>query len=71
TPGLIAAARGLAPRGARLPTIPGAVPPPGRRGAGCSFADRCPRVLSRCRVERPPLLPQDGAHEAACWNPVP
>ena len=37
--------RRAAPRkGERLPSIPGLVPPPGQRGTGCSFADRCPRV---------------------------
>jgi peptide/nickel transport system ATP-binding protein len=75
TAGLLAASPRLARRGARLPTIPGAVPPPGQRAAGCSFAERCPRVQPRCRVERPPLEPQGVAngttHEAACWNPVP
>jgi oligopeptide/dipeptide ABC transporter ATP-binding protein len=74
TAGLLAASPRLARRGGRLPTIAGAVPAPGRRGAGCSFAERCPRVLARCRVERPPLAalaPGEGvAHEAACWNPV-
>ena len=56
---------------ARLPTIPGLVPPPGERGTGCSFADRCPRVLDRCRTERPAARPHCGRPAAACWNPVP
>lgn len=71
TAGLLAATPRLSPRGGKLPTIPGAVPPPGRRGAGCTFADRCPRTLPRCRVERPPLEPLSEDHDAACWNPQP
>jgi oligopeptide/dipeptide ABC transporter ATP-binding protein len=33
---------------------------------GCAFANRCPHVLARCRVERPPLLPAAGARLVAC-----
>jgi len=69
TAGLLAASPRKAKRGEPLPTIPGMVPPPRSRGLGCSFAERCPRVLPRCRTEVPPLLGDD--HRAACWNPVP
>jgi oligopeptide/dipeptide ABC transporter ATP-binding protein len=69
TAGLLAASPRKARRGQPLPTIAGTVPPPGKRGHGCSFADRCPRALSRCRDEVPPLAGDD--HRAACWNPVP
>ena len=58
TAGLLAARPRLVPKGGKLPTIAGTVPPPGRRGTGCSFADRCPRVLPRCRSERPELAPR-------------
>ncbi|WP_425450240.1 ABC transporter ATP-binding protein [Virgifigura deserti] len=71
TAGLLAAMPRLTKRGGRLVTIPGMVPPPAARGAGCSFADRCPRVLPRCRAERPPLVPHAPGHDAACWNPPP
>jgi oligopeptide/dipeptide ABC transporter ATP-binding protein len=67
TAGLLAAAPRRAAHRERLITIPGAVPPPGKRGRGCSFAERCSRALDRCRSERPPLA--GGMHEAACWNP--
>jgi oligopeptide/dipeptide ABC transporter ATP-binding protein len=69
TAGLLAASPRRAPRGTRLAPIPGMVPAPGRRGTGCSFADRCPRAIDRCRVDRPPFA-GDG-HPVACWNPVP
>jgi len=71
TAGLLAASPRRTPRGTRLPTIPGMVPAPGRRNAGCSFAERCARVIDRCRVERPGLAPVDAERTAACWNPVP
>jgi peptide/nickel transport system ATP-binding protein len=31
-----------------LKTIPGNVPPPGRRPSGCVFADRCEHAIDRC-----------------------
>jgi oligopeptide/dipeptide ABC transporter ATP-binding protein len=71
TAGLLAASPRRAPRGTRLTTIPGMVPAAGKRGAGCSFADRCARAIARCRAERPPLAAAANGHFAACWNPVP
>ena len=70
TAGLIASSPRQARKGERLPSIPGLVPPPGRRGLGCSFAERCPRALEKCRQELPPLASSHG-RAAACWNPVP
>ena len=70
TAGLINSSPRHARKGERLPTISGLVPPPGQRGIGCNFADRCPRVLEKCRIEAPPLAPISG-RLAACWNPVP
>jgi peptide/nickel transport system ATP-binding protein len=51
----------------RLRSIAGDVPglvviPP-----GCIFADRCPKVMERCRRESPPLLDAGERHRAACW----
>ncbi|WP_119388813.1 ABC transporter ATP-binding protein [Taklimakanibacter lacteus] len=59
TAGLLAASPRNARRGATLTTIPGTVPPPGKRGQGCSFADRCARALERCRRDVPPLMDHD------------
>ena len=70
TAGLMAASPRHAKKGLRLSSIPGLVPPPGHRGKGCSFADRCPRMIDRCRAERPPLTAL-GVTAAACWNPLP
>ncbi|MBU1665033.1 MAG: dipeptide ABC transporter ATP-binding protein, partial [Gammaproteobacteria bacterium] len=46
-------------RGERLDSLPGRVPPPDAVIIGCRFAERCPVVFARCRVEAP------GFHEAA------
>jgi oligopeptide/dipeptide ABC transporter ATP-binding protein len=70
TAGLLAASPRKAKRGQILPTIPGTVPPPGKRGEGCSFVERCVRALPRCRHDVPSLSGDDD-HHAACWNPVP
>ena len=35
---------------------------------GCSFADRCPYVMDRCREEYPPDFPVDEGHYSACWR---
>jgi peptide/nickel transport system ATP-binding protein len=43
-----------------LAGIPGQQPPPGRRGAGCSFAARCELVLEQCRQHEPELLALSG-----------
>ena len=70
TAGLLAARPSLAMQsGGRLATIPGQVPPPGKRPAGCAFRMRCGRAIERCGVEVPPLLSRDGG-AAACWNPL-
>jgi peptide/nickel transport system ATP-binding protein len=38
-------------RGERLDSLPGRVPGPDAAFVGCRFADRCPAVFARCRVE--------------------
>jgi oligopeptide/dipeptide ABC transporter ATP-binding protein len=56
------------PPGVELPAIPGSVPQPGQRPAGCAFHPRCAMSLPPCATDRPPL---DGAeHRFACWNPA-
>lgn len=47
----------------RLPTIPGVVPGPLDRPAGCLFNPRCARVQDDCRA-RVPALRRDGAGNA-------
>jgi oligopeptide/dipeptide ABC transporter ATP-binding protein len=42
--------------------VPSALNPP----PGCRFHPRCPYVIERCRVERPPLLADPAGHLTAC-----
>ena len=51
---------------ARLPAIPGRVPPPADRRRGCSFAPRCRLATDRCRNERPPLRERAPGYRVAC-----
>jgi peptide/nickel transport system ATP-binding protein len=50
----------------RLAQIEGAMPRLTAIPRGCAFNPRCPRVMERCRSERPELMPA-GATRAACW----
>ena len=50
----------------RLMQIDGAMPRLNAIPSGCAFNPRCPKVMDRCRVQRPDLLPA-GATRAACW----
>ena len=53
----------------RLMQIDGAMPRLNAIPAGCAFNPRCPKVVDRCRTDRPDL--QDvGATRAACWLAV-
>ena len=59
---------------ARTP-VAGEVPNPLDPPTGCAFHPRCPYARDKCRVERPPLAPFDGA-SVAChgvhegWIPI-
>lgn len=50
----------------RLLQIDGAMPRLTSIPPGCAFNPRCPRVMDRCRTDRPELL-LAGATRAACW----
>ena len=52
----------------RLYSIEGQPPPLHALPPGCSFADRCPYVMDRCRQKYPPQLPVAPGHLAACWR---
>jgi oligopeptide/dipeptide ABC transporter ATP-binding protein len=54
--------------GRALPSIPGTVPPPAARGAGCVFAPRCGFAVERCSGDLPPLSAPP--HRLRCWNPA-
>ncbi len=58
----------LQPEGTALRFIPGQIPAPGQRPAGCRFADRCPMAIDECRVRHPQLVvveDEDG-HASRC-----
>ena len=49
--------------------IEGEIPSPVNVGAGCRFAGRCPKVMSVCRTETPPLFnarDETGERRVAC-----
>ncbi len=50
----------------RLPSIPGSVPEPGNRPAGCRFSSRCPLVTDECRESEPPLELVDEERVVRC-----
>ncbi len=51
----------------RLPAIPGVVPPPGQRPAGCPFHPRCAKSETRCGTEFPELKEIEPGHWARCF----
>ena len=56
-----------AARAARLADIPGMVPPLNALPRGCAFAPRCPKVMERCRQERPELTQPSQGRLVACF----
>ena len=50
-----------------LPTIHGVVPSLLDLPPGCSFQERCPKVMERCKSETPPLFNLEKGHLARCW----
>ena len=70
TRGLLEAVPRLDRDDEELPAIPG--DPPHLRGlhAGCPFAERCPRVLARCRLEPPALVSPSPGRRVACHLPL-
>lgn len=50
----------------RLPSIPGVVPNPLNRPAGCAFRDRCSHAMEKCR-ETPPYVALSPGHFSRCW----
>jgi oligopeptide/dipeptide ABC transporter ATP-binding protein len=52
----------------RLASIEGQVPSPLRRPTGCSFAERCPFAIAKCREDDPVLAEVAPQHLSACWR---
>jgi peptide/nickel transport system ATP-binding protein len=51
----------------RLEGIEGAVPPLGRRPAGCRFHPRCSLARTICREREPEFQERAAGHSVACW----
>jgi peptide/nickel transport system ATP-binding protein len=51
----------------RLVSISGSVPNPYLLPGGCSFAPRCPEVMSICKENSPQIYGQGSAHSVSCW----
>jgi peptide/nickel transport system ATP-binding protein len=70
TQGLIACAPGrrAVQAGEPLAEIPGTVPSPHDRGAGCAFAGRCAHVEARCKQSLPAMIyNNDQSRSVLCW----
>ena len=52
----------------RLYSIEGQPPPLHDLPVGCAFADRCPDVMDKCRVEYPIQATVAEGHTASCWK---
>jgi oligopeptide/dipeptide ABC transporter ATP-binding protein len=53
-------------RGRRLYSIPGAVPHPAYKPAGCPFHPRCPHAIGACREQYPGMCAFDDRQVARC-----
>ncbi len=69
TEGLLAALPEVSQKGKDLFNITGTVPTPYEALHGCAFANRCPRVEERCRLENPKLDELTKGHKARCFYP--
>jgi peptide/nickel transport system ATP-binding protein len=52
----------------RLNVIPGTVPNLYSLPVGCSFQDRCPYVMKKCRKREPELREKIPGHQVRCWK---
>ena len=66
TQGLLASLPTRSKRGKRLYSIPGTVPDPAHKPAGCPFHPRCPYTVERCRSQFPELCDYGDGHLARC-----
>jgi len=66
TQGLLASLPSLSKRGKRLYSIPGTVPSPAYKPAGCPFHPRCPHKVPSCHTEYPKMWDYGQGHLARC-----
>ena len=66
TQGLLASLPDRSKRGKRLYSIPGTVPNPAYKPAGCPFHPRCPHAIPTCGKEYPKMCDYGQGHLARC-----
>jgi len=66
TQALLASLPSRRKRGQRLHSIPGTVPNPAYKPAGCPFHPRCPHAINPCRSIFPALCDYGGEHLSRC-----
>jgi oligopeptide/dipeptide ABC transporter ATP-binding protein len=66
TAGLLRAMPARAERGVRLAEIPGVVPAPDARPAGCRFSNRCPLAFEPCATQDPGWTTLSPSHATRC-----
>jgi oligopeptide/dipeptide ABC transporter ATP-binding protein len=66
TQALLASLPSRGKRGQILHSIPGTVPNPAYKPAGCPFHPRCPYAIDPCRTEYPALCDYGGGHLSRC-----
>jgi oligopeptide/dipeptide ABC transporter ATP-binding protein len=66
TRALLASLPSRAKRGQKLHSIPGTVPNPAYRPAGCPFHPRCPYAIDPCRTQYPALCDYGKGHLSRC-----
>jgi peptide/nickel transport system ATP-binding protein len=66
TQSLLASLPSRAKRGKVLYSIPGTVPNPAYKPAGCPFHPRCPHAIDPCRSNYPALCNYGGGHLSRC-----
>ena len=67
TQGLLATLPRIGAERDRLAAIRGMVPDLGQLPTGCAFRDRCPRAISICAGDPPPLVDVAPDHRVACY----
>jgi len=66
TQALLASLPSRTKRGRRLYSIPGTVPHPAFKPAGCPFHPRCPQAIGTCRVQYPGMCTFEDGQLARC-----
>jgi oligopeptide/dipeptide ABC transporter ATP-binding protein len=69
THGLLRCQPSRAKSGETLYTLPGVPPGPGQSPPGCAFADRCPKVQTKCRQVDPEETEVKPGHYTRCFYP--